>query len=58
VQAYETEFAMLIDTSVIQVVSNYVTLIYFKFHPYGYYNASLVLCIDVLCNMFVSCIRN
>lgn len=39
--AYETEFAMLIGTSVIQVVPGRVTLIYFQFnHPYGCYNVT------------------
>lgn len=44
---YETEFAMLIGTSMIQVVSDYVTLLYIKFgHPYGYYSFPCFICVD------------
>lgn len=53
--AYETEFAMLIGTSMIQVVSDYVTLIYIKF---GHPNTIAFLVLYVSMQIFVNCISN
>lgn len=57
--AYETKFAMLISTSVIQVVPDHITLINFEFsHPYSYYNVKLFLFHACRCvQMFISSIH-